>query len=111
MKAAFYESTGPAAEVLKTGDVPDPTPGPGEVLVRVAVHGVNPTDCKRRARATTRVDASPPLGLDGPADEGADLVVMGTHARKGLGHMFLGSVAERVLRLAPCAVAAVPPAA
>ena len=44
------------------------------------------------------------------ADESADLVVMGTHARKGLGHMFLGSIAERVLRLAPCAVVTVPPA-
>ena len=49
--------------------------------------------------------------LKAVADEAADLVVMGTHARKGLGHLFLGSVAERVLRLAPCAVATVPPAA
>ena len=33
-----------------------------------------------------------------------DLIVMGTHGRTGLSHVFLGSVAERVLRVAPCAV-------
>lgn len=51
MKAAIYEATGPAAEVLAIGEVPDPSPDRGEVLVRVAMHGVNPTDCKRRAGA------------------------------------------------------------
>ena len=34
----------------------------------------------------------------------ADLIVMGTHGRTGLAHVFLGSVAERTLRRAPCAV-------
>lgn len=33
-----------------------------------------------------------------------DLIVMGTHGRTGLRHLFLGSVAERVVQLAPCAV-------
>jgi nucleotide-binding universal stress UspA family protein len=33
-----------------------------------------------------------------------DLIVMGTHGRAGLQRMLLGSVAERVLRLAPCPV-------
>lgn len=35
---------------------------------------------------------------------GCDLIVMGTHGRTGLSHLFLGSVAERVLRMAPCPV-------
>jgi len=35
---------------------------------------------------------------------GADLIVMGTHGRTGLMHVLLGSVAERVVRLAPCSV-------
>jgi nucleotide-binding universal stress UspA family protein len=35
---------------------------------------------------------------------GADLIVMGTHGRTGLAHAFLGSVAERTLRRAPCGV-------
>ena len=38
-----------------------------------------------------------------------DLIIMGTHARRGLGQVFLGSIAERVLRLSPCPVIAVPP--
>jgi universal stress protein A len=35
---------------------------------------------------------------------GFDLIVMGTHGRRGLSHALLGSVAERVVRLAPCPV-------
>jgi nucleotide-binding universal stress UspA family protein len=37
-----------------------------------------------------------------------DLVVMGTHGRTGLQHLLVGSVAERVLRQAPCPVVTVP---
>lgn len=33
-----------------------------------------------------------------------DLIIMGTHGRTGLAHLLLGSVAERVVRLAPCPV-------
>jgi nucleotide-binding universal stress UspA family protein len=33
-----------------------------------------------------------------------DLIVMGTHGRTGLRHLVLGSVAEKVMRSAPCAV-------
>ena len=35
---------------------------------------------------------------------GFDLIVMGTHGRTGFSHMFMGSVAERVVRRAPCPV-------
>jgi nucleotide-binding universal stress UspA family protein len=35
---------------------------------------------------------------------GHDLIVMGTHGRTGFSHLFIGSVAERVVRAAPCAV-------
>ena len=39
------------------------------------------------------------------ATQGAfDLIVMGTHGRTGFSHLFMGSVAERVVRAAPCAV-------
>ena len=38
---------------------------------------------------------------------GSDLIVMGTHGRTGVAHLLMGSVAERVLRSAPCPVLAV----
>lgn len=38
------------------------------------------------------------------AEVGADWIVVGTHGRTGLQHVLLGSVAERVVRLAPCSV-------
>ena len=41
----------------------------------------------------------------------ADLVVLGTHARRGMPRFFLGSVAETVLRKAPCSALVIPPAA
>jgi nucleotide-binding universal stress UspA family protein len=37
-------------------------------------------------------------------DNDVDLIVMGTHGRRGLGHLSLGSVAEEVVRMAPCSV-------
>lgn len=37
-------------------------------------------------------------------EERADMIVMGTHGRSGLNRVLLGSVAERVIRLAPCPV-------
>jgi nucleotide-binding universal stress UspA family protein len=40
-----------------------------------------------------------------------DLIVMGTHGRTGLMHVLLGSIAERVVRLAPCSVLVVRPVA
>lgn len=38
----------------------------------------------------------------------ADLIIMATHARRGLMHLFLGSVVESVLRRSPCPVLAIP---
>ena len=48
MRAAIYERTGPASEVLRVTELPDPEPGRGEVRVRVCVAAVNPTDWKAR---------------------------------------------------------------
>lgn len=42
--------------------------------------------------------------IDTAKDKGADLIVMGTHGRTGLTHVLMGSVAEKVVRLAPCPV-------
>ena len=37
-------------------------------------------------------------------EHGVDLIVMGTHGRRGVTHLLLGSVAEHVVRTAPCPV-------
>jgi nucleotide-binding universal stress UspA family protein len=37
-------------------------------------------------------------------EERIDLIVMGTHGRTGVSHLLMGSVAERVVRTAPCPV-------
>jgi nucleotide-binding universal stress UspA family protein len=44
-------------------------------------------------------------------DERADLVIIGTHGRGGVDRLLLGSVADRVIRLAPCPVLTVRAAA
>lgn len=49
MKAVFYTSQGPAHDVLTVGELPDPEPGYGEVRVRIAISGLNPTDIKTRS--------------------------------------------------------------
>jgi NADPH:quinone reductase len=54
MKAARYEKTGPAREVLTVTETERPEPGPGEVRVRVHASGVNPTDVKARSGAVPR---------------------------------------------------------
>jgi len=48
MLAARYDTQGPEAGRVRIVELPVPQPGPGEVLVRVEVSGVNPTDWKSR---------------------------------------------------------------
>lgn len=48
MRAALYENTGPASQVLHVKEVEKPEPGPGQVRVEVAFSGINPTDVKTR---------------------------------------------------------------
>lgn len=49
MRAAWFESFGPARDVLKLGELDTPEPTAGEVLVRVHTSGINPSDVKKRA--------------------------------------------------------------
>jgi NADPH:quinone reductase len=67
VKAALYETTGPAREVLKVTEVDRPEPGDGQVRVRLRVSGINPTDWKARAGATPR----PIDGFQIPHHDGA----------------------------------------
>jgi nucleotide-binding universal stress UspA family protein len=79
-------------------------------LVKTAVEPV--LDQMLQDLRDERVTASRVL-VQGTADQeivaqakesGADLIVMGTHGRRGVSHAFMGSVAERVVRTAPCPV-------
>jgi NADPH2:quinone reductase len=52
MRATWYEKNGEARDVLVVGELPTPEPGVGEVRVKLATSGVNPSDVKsRRGRA------------------------------------------------------------
>jgi nucleotide-binding universal stress UspA family protein len=42
--------------------------------------------------------------LEAAREAGSDLIVMGTRGRTGVAHVLMGSVAERIVRLAPCPV-------
>jgi NADPH2:quinone reductase len=55
MRAAYYESNGPARAVLRLADVETPEPGRGEVRVRLRASGVNPSDVKSRAGLTRKI--------------------------------------------------------
>ncbi|HKY00703.1 MAG TPA: NADPH:quinone reductase [Steroidobacteraceae bacterium] len=71
MQAAWFESFGPARQVLRVGEQPQPEPGPGQVLVRLRTSGVNPSDVKKRA------GSSPALldqGLVIPNSDGAGVI-------------------------------------
>lgn len=67
MRAISYTRPG-GSDVLQFGDRPTPDPGPGEVRVRLAFSGVNPTDWKSRGRA------EPGPGGQVPNQDGAGTV-------------------------------------
>ena len=46
MQAAWYETIGSADEVLQVGEIDNPSPGQGDVLVQMKTSGVNPSDVK-----------------------------------------------------------------
>ena len=69
MKAVCYTRTG-GPGVLELVDQPIPEPDPGEVLIRMAFSGVNPTDVKSRSG-----DGSPPpYGWQIPGQDGAGVI-------------------------------------
>jgi nucleotide-binding universal stress UspA family protein len=57
------------------------------------------------AEIVVRTSDSPARAIGEYAGEaGIDLIVVGTHGRRGLSHLVMGSVAERIVRTAPCPV-------
>jgi NADPH2:quinone reductase len=67
-----YRKTG-RPSVIAAEELDVPRPGPGEVLVRMAVSGVNPTDWKSRAGDGS--GTPPPGGWQVPNHDGAGLIV------------------------------------
>jgi NADPH:quinone reductase len=55
MRAAYYEQNGSARDTLKLGEVETPRPGLGEVRVKLATSGVNPSDVKARLGSTRKI--------------------------------------------------------
>lgn len=55
MRAAFYEKNGAAAAVLQLAEVETPQAGPGEVRIKLATSGVNPSDVKAREGRTRKI--------------------------------------------------------
>jgi nucleotide-binding universal stress UspA family protein len=57
------------------------------------------------AQVVMRTGNSPAFEIAGYAKEaGIDVIVMGTHGRGRMAHLLMGSVAEKVVRIAPCPV-------
>jgi NADPH2:quinone reductase len=100
MKAIRVHAFG-APDVMKIEDVPDPKPGPGQVVVRVKAAGVNPSDTYMRSGAYA---VKPPLPYT-PGSDGAGMVdAVGegvTHVAVGdrvyLARSLSGTYAELVL--------------
>jgi len=68
-----------------------------ERLAVLTVSRLNPKSEVRLGSADTEI-------VEVAKEIGADLIVIGTHGRTGLAHFFLGSVAEKIVRTAPCPV-------
>jgi nucleotide-binding universal stress UspA family protein len=95
------------------GDLGDPvrvvTPMPQEQVLSEMIRSLNLAALS--ARATPIAEAGDPQAtiIDQAVSKKADLIVMGTHGRRGFKRLLLGSVTEAVLREAPCPVLTVPP--
>ena len=61
-------------------------------------------------KAVVRARHMPEAIASFAAREGCELIVVGTHGRQGMRRLLLGSVAEKIVRIAPCSVLIVRPA-
>lgn len=95
--------------VLHTLEPEDPSmPFPGEERARqqLAEAGAS-TGRSRVIHTVKRGISTAPVVLDHASEHEIDLIVMGTHGRRGFRRLLLGSVTEEVVRLAECPVLAV----
>jgi len=97
-------------------------PPPGDIIaIPIAMEGAMADAAEKLASAVVEVrqtgvactsasesGRTHPAIVEHAVQIGADLIVMGSHGRHGFGHLLLGSVAEKVVENAPCAVLVVP---
>ena len=74
MRAVVYSKFGPASDVLSVTTVPVPTPAAGEVLVKLAFSGANPSDAKARGGSRPGV-TKPAFDLIIPNSDGSGEIV------------------------------------
>jgi universal stress protein A len=82
-------------------------------LIDEAARAAKKRMCRMAAKTGVRYSAevrrgSSAIEICKAADQDADLIVTSTHGRTGLGHVLIGSVAERVVRYAGCPVLVIP---
>jgi nucleotide-binding universal stress UspA family protein len=101
--------------ILVRGDFGDPvqvvTPMPREQVLEEMSRTLNLAAVSARATPVGETGDPQTTIIDQAISKNADLIVMGTHGRRGLKRLLLGSVTEAILREAPCPVLTVPPRA
>jgi nucleotide-binding universal stress UspA family protein len=98
---------GEAPIVVSGGAMAPPAPLPPEYdrpALEAKLRGLKPSDQKLLVERRVVYGNAAIQILDAAKEFACDLVVMGTHGRGGLRRALLGSVAEQVVRKAPCPV-------
>ena len=99
MKAIVVREFG-GPEVMKLDDVPVPSPGPGQLLVRVAAVGVNPVDGYIRSGSYARKPAlpyTPGTDIAGTVEKGGDGATRFAPGARVYAHNAVGGYAEFAL--------------
>jgi nucleotide-binding universal stress UspA family protein len=99
-------------ELPVTGSLLPPEPYPESILTEEQKAGADHLTKVTNELRTSGFDAEPVFVFGKPymeivkaaADLDVDLAVLASHSRSGISHLLLGSVAEKVVRLAPCPV-------
>ena len=104
----------PTFEAMQVrGDLGEPirvvTPMPREQVLEEMSRSLNLAALSPRATPIAESGDPQATIIDQALSKKADLIVMGTHGRRGFKRLLLGSVTEAVLREAPCPVLTVPP--
>ena len=86
------------------GELPAPLPEPDSARVATMLEAVKPRDAALPVARRLAMGAPAAEICRIAAEEGADMIVMGTHGRTGVMRLLMGSIAESVLRHAPCPV-------